>query len=68
MKSRFDTFYELLGFKLKSKNQENTHLIQSGFYKRKVFYNMLAMSRQKNSKKLKHWAMISAGANYGRGI
>ena len=51
MKSHFDTFYKLLGFKLKSKKQENIHLIQSGFYKRKIFYNMLAMSRQKNSKK-----------------
>ena len=26
------------------------------------------MSRQKNNHKMKHWAMISAGANYGRGI
>ena len=29
---------------------------------------MLAMARQKNPQKMKHWAMISAGANYGRGI
>ena len=68
MKSHFDTFYEILGFKSKSKQTKNTHLNQSGFYKRQVFYNMLAMSRQKNPHKMKHWAMISAGANYGRGI
>ena len=29
---------------------------------------MLAMSRQRNAHKMKHWAMISSGANYGRGI
>ena len=68
MKSHFESFYELLGFKSKSKLTKNTHLNQSGLYKRQVFYNMLSMARQKNPKKMKHWAMISAGANYGRGI
>ena len=29
---------------------------------------MLAMSRQTNPHKMKHWAMISAGPNYGMGI
>ena len=48
--------------------KKNEHLLKSGYYKRQVFYNMLATSRQKNPQKMKHWAMISAGANYGRGI
>ena len=68
MKSHFDSFYDLLGFKSKSNKTRNLHLIQTGFYKRQVFYNMLAMSRQRNAKRMKHWAMISAAANYGRGI
>lgn len=29
---------------------------------------MLAMARQKNPQRMKSWAMISSGANYGRGI
>ena len=29
---------------------------------------MLAISIQRNAKRMKHWAMISAAANYGRGI
>ena len=31
------------------------------------FYNMLAIAREHNLHKLKYWAVISAGANYGRG-
>ena len=68
MQSHFNAFNDLLGFKQKSVMKKNEHLTQSGYYKRQVFYNMLAMSRQKNKNKMKHWAMISAGANYGRGI
>ena len=54
MKSHFLAFYELLGFKSKSKLTKNLHLEQSGYYKRHVFYNMLAMSRQKNPQCMKH--------------
>ena len=68
MKSHFDTFYEILGFKLKSRQTKNSHLNKYGYYKRQVFYNMLAMSRQNNPQQMKHWAMASAAANYGRGI
>ena len=68
MPTHFDTFFDLLGFKFKSNLTKNKHLTQTGFYKRQVFYNMLAMARQKNPQQMKHWAMISAGANYGRGI
>ena len=48
--------------------KKNEYLLKSGYYKRQVFYNMLDMSRQNNPQKMKHWAMISDGANYGRGI
>ena len=66
--SHYATFFELLGFKLKSKLTKNLHLQQTGYYNRQVFYNMLAMARQKNPQRMKNWAMISSGANYGRGI
>jgi len=68
MPSHFNAFFEVLGFNQKSSLTKNLHLRQAGYYKKQVFYNMLAMSRQRNAHKMKHWAMISSGANYGRGI
>ena len=41
---------------------------KSGYYDRLVFYNFLAMARQRNNKVMTSWTMISAGTNYGRGI
>ena len=54
MQSHFNTFNDLLGFKQKSVMKKNEHLLKSGYYKRQVFYNMLATSRQKNPQKMKH--------------
>ena len=68
MQSHFNAFFEILGFKLKSGLTANKHLQQSGYYKRQVFRNMLAMAKQRNPHKIKYWGMISSGANYGRGI
>ena len=48
MQSHFNTFNDLLGFKQKSAMKKNEHLLKSGYYKRQVFYNILATSRQKN--------------------
>ena len=50
IQSHFNAFNDLLGFKQKSVMKKNEHLTQSGHYKRQVFYNMLAMSSQKNNK------------------
>ena len=68
MPSHFKVFFEILGFNQKSALTRNVHLRQSGYYKKQVFYNMLPISRQRNPHKMKHWAMVSSGANYGRGV
>ena len=56
--SHFNAFFEMLGFNQKSALTRNLHLLQSGYYKMQVFYNMLAMSKQRNPHKMKHCAMI----------
>ena len=58
----------MLGCKKKQGITKNKHLATSGYYDRQVFYNFLAMSRQKYPQKMINWAIISAGANYGRGF
>ena len=68
MPSHYENFFELLGFKSKSKLTKNLHLQQTGYYNRRGFYNMLAIARQKNPQRMKSWAMILSGANYGRNI
>ena len=54
IKYHFNTFNNLLGFKQKSVMKKNEHLLKSGYYKRQLLYNMLAMSRQNNPQKMKH--------------
>ena len=43
--SHFNAFVEILGFNQKSALTRKLHLRQSVYYKKQVFYNMLAMSR-----------------------
>ena len=68
MKSHYDTFFRIFGFHKKAGEKRNTFLKYSGYYDRLVFYNFLLMARQRNNKVMVFWAIISAGANYGRGI
>ena len=66
--NHYNAMYSMLGFRKKQGITKNKHLCLSGYYDRQVFYNFLAMSRQKNPQKMINWAIISAGANYGRGL
>ena len=68
MPHHYTTFYKMLGFDKKDGKTQNLMVAKSGYYDRLVFYNLLAMARQRNNKVMVSWAMISAGANYGRGI
>ena len=68
MPNHYNAIYSMLGCKKKQGITRNNHLTQSGYYDRQVFYNFLSMSRQKNPQKMINWAIISAGANYGRGL
>ena len=66
--NHYNSVYSTLGFKKKQGITKNKHLRDCGYYDRQVFYNVLAMSRKKNSHKMMNWAIICAGANYGRGL
>ena len=68
MNNHYNTFYKMFGFDAKAGLAQNVFVAKSGYYDRLVFYNFLAMARQRNNKVMTSWAMISAGANYGRGI
>ena len=68
MPHHYNAFYKMLGFDKKVGKTQNVMVAKSGYYDRLVFYNFLAMARQRNNKVMVSWAMISAGANYGRGI
>ena len=45
--THYHNVFDPLGFKAKYSLTRNKHLKQIGFYDKQVFYNMLAMSRQK---------------------
>ena len=61
-------FLRCLVFIQKVGEKKNTFLKYSGYYDRLVFYNFLSMARKRNNKVMVCWAVISAWANYGRGI
>ena len=58
----------MLGYDEKRKLLVNAHLLDQNFYDKKVFYHFLSLSRTKNCHNCTHWALISRGADYGRGI
>ena len=68
MTNHYTTFYQMFGFDTKSGLVKNVFVAKLGYYYRLVFYNFLAMARQRDNKVMTSWAMIAAGANYGRGI
>ena len=68
MSNHYNTMHTMMGFKRKEGLTRNKHLIEIGYYDRQVFYSFLAMSRQMNPQKMLNWAIISSGANYGRGL
>ena len=57
----------MFGCDKKSRVASNIFLVKSGYYDMFVFYNFLAIARQKNNKLMVYWAMISAGSNYEQG-
>ena len=58
----------MLLFDQKRKLHANAHLIDQNYYDKKLYYRFLSLSRTKNCHNCKHWALISRGADYGRGI
>ena len=68
LSSHYEMISIMLGYDEKSKLQANAHLVDQNYYVKKVFYHFLPLSWTKNCQNCKYWALISRGAEYGRGI
>ena len=51
MPYHYKTMYAMLGYNKKVGITKNTHLVETGYYDRQVFYSFLAMSCQKTPQK-----------------
>jgi hypothetical protein len=58
---------EMFGFDLKENQMRQTHLKETGFYDRLVFYQFLSQARIRFNHNCTHWGIVSAAACYGRG-
>ena len=66
--NHYNMMKSMLEFDKKESLTENKHLVEQGYYDKRIFYQFLSLCRTKNCHNCPHWALISKLADYGRGI
>ena len=67
MNDHYSLMRQVLGFTLKENKIKNTHLKESGYYDRLIFYQFLQQTRIRNCKHMPYWALVSAADAYAKG-
>lgn len=65
--THYNNMHTQFQFDTKEGQQQFSHLRNTGYYDRLLFYQFLAQSRVKNPQNLIHWASVTAAATYGKG-
>ena len=66
--NHYNMMKSMLEFDKKESLTENKHLVEQGYYDKRIFYQFLSLCRTKNCHNCPHWALTSKLADYGRGI
>ena len=70
-KTRLPNHYEVMAefynFSHRMRKIRNVHLLHTGFYDRKIFFEFLSQIRVANNQKLIHWAICQTAAGYAVG-
>jgi hypothetical protein len=59
---------QMLGYTEKQNTVRSSHLRDSGYYDRLVFFQFLCQSRIRNCHNLIYWGLVHAGSMYGKGL